>query len=279
MNAEWSVLPKVIFSWKYLLFMLFAAAGWFWLSRNRPMRGQRLLFQAADFILFGGLLGLTVPWVAKAFSIHPSPICAFGKGVGLAVTRHVVGMPMLALIGVVILVGLIGGKAFCGWACPMGALQELLGRIPGLRRIRLPFALTNGVRIAMVAVFLVVLLAWEKISYDYYNPFEVLHWSEISKAAIWAPAAVVAAASLIVYRPFCAFICPVGLVSWLAERVSFGRIRLSGDCNACGACVKETDCQALPALVQRKALVPDCHGCGDCLGACPKQAIRFGWRA
>ena len=41
----------------------------------------------------------------------------------------------------------------------------------------------------------------------------------------------------VVYRPFCQFICPFGFVSWLAERISLYRIRVSPTrCNGCGAC-------------------------------------------
>jgi polyferredoxin len=128
-----------------------------------------------------------------------------------------------------------------------------------------------------MAIFFAVLFAAGKMAYDWFNPFEFFHWSHLGSAAVWGPMAAVVAASLFVYRPFCAMVCPIGLVTWLVERVSLGRIRVGSACNDCGICVAKTDCQAMPALVARKAIVPDCHGCGDCLGTCPKDALGFGW--
>lgn len=49
-------------------------------------------------------------------------------------------------------------------------------------------------------------------------------------------------------------------------------------CDGCNACLKKTDCQALPAIVAGRRLVPDCHGCGDCLGTCKRGFLSFGWR-
>ena len=45
-------------------------------------------------------------------------------------------MPYL-LIGLLLLVGAAGGSIVCGWACPFGFLQDLLGKIT-TRKIALP---------------------------------------------------------------------------------------------------------------------------------------------
>ncbi len=63
---------------------------------------------------------------------------------------------------------------------------------------------------------------WKKISYDYFNPFELLHWHELGALAVWGPALAVAIASLFVYRPFCTFVCPLGLITWFFSRDLLG---------------------------------------------------------
>jgi len=280
MTADWSLLPQILFSWKYLAFLLLALAGWLLLMRNRPMRPARLALQAVAFVVLGGVLGMVLPWAAREFGLHPSPMCAVTKGLAIPILFQKIGMPMLALVVAAAVLALVGAKGFCGWACPMGAIQELVGRIPGLRRFRLPFALTNTVRVVAFGLFFVVLFAARKISYDWFhlNAFEFFHWHQLGHPAVWGPFAVVIAASLFVYRPFCAFICPLGLITWVVETVSFGKIRVSRACTDCGKCLQETDCQALPALVAGKTVVPDCHGCGDCLRVdCPESAIAWRW--
>jgi polyferredoxin len=280
MTTDWSLLPQILFSWKYLAFLALALAGWLLLTHNRPMRPARLILQAVAFVVLGGVLGLALPWAARQFGLHPSPMCAVSKGLAIPILFKKIGLPMLALFGAAVVLGLVGAKGFCGWACPMGAIQELVGRIPGLRRFRLSFALTNTVRIAAFALFFVVLFTAKKISYDWFhlNAFEFFHWQNLGHPAVWGPFAAVLAASLFVYRPFCALLCPLGLFTWLVEMISFGKIRVSRACTECGKCLKETDCQALPALVAGRAVVPDCHGCGDCLRVdCPESAISWRW--
>jgi polyferredoxin len=278
MDINWSMLERVVFSWKYLAILLFAAAGWFLLSRNRAFRRRRLWFQGLAFLLLGGLLGLFVPWAARAFALHPSPVCAVTKGTAFAVFQGGLAVPMAALVAVAVVFTLVGAKAFCGWACPLGAVQELVYNIPGIRKLRLPFRWTNGVRVAVFLAFLAVLLGWKLIIYDYFNPFESLHWTGLGRVLVWGPIAVFVLASLWFFRPFCATLCPLGLVSWLFERASLGRVRVGPDCNQCGTCLETVHCQALPALIERARVTPDCHGCGNCQGQCAMDAIRFSWK-
>ncbi|MFH1278088.1 MAG: 4Fe-4S binding protein [Candidatus Eisenbacteria bacterium] len=277
MTVEWSLMTSLLLSWKYMLFLLLALAGWILLSRNRPMRRSRLVLQGISFLTLGGILGIFLPWAAQAFGLHPSPMCSFGKGIAFPVVSGRIGHPMTLLVGAVVLFTLVGGKAFCAWVCPLGAFQELIGRIPGLGRHRLSFRLTNTIRAAAMALFFVVLFTAARITYDYFNPFEALHWTGLTKPLVWIPLVSVALASLYVYRPFCSLFCPIGLLSWAVERASFGKIRVAPDCNGCGVCLKKTDCQALPALLERSRVVPDCHGCGDCLGTCPTNALSWSW--
>jgi len=160
----------------------------------------------------------------------------------------------------------------------VGALQELVGRIPGLRRYRVSFLLSNTIRAALFVLFFVVIFGWKKLSYDYFNPFELLHWHEMGSVLVWGPALAVIVASLFIYRPFCSFVCPLGLITWVFELIAPGRIRVSSACTNCGICIEETECQTMPKLVEGSKAPPDCFGCGDCLGTCPEGAISFGWK-
>ena len=275
---DWNALLNVIFTWKYLFFLLFSVAGWIILARNRPMRPARLITQLLAFLLLGGVLGLIFTALQKPFGLHPSPMCATTKGIAIPIIYNKIAMPQLGLVLAALLLTIVGAKAFCGWVCPVGAIQELVGRIPGLKRFRVPFSVSNTIRVLLFALFIALVIAIKRISYDYFNPFEFLHWHGLGKLAIWGPMTLVLLASFFIYRPFCSFICPLGLITWVAELVAPGRIRVSHACDNCGACVEKTDCQAMPALVAGKKVIPDCFGCGDCLGTCPTDAISFGWR-
>jgi ferredoxin len=179
----------------------------------------------------------------------------------------------------------IGNKLICGWACPFGAMQELVYSLPGPRRWKrwkLPFWLSNKIRGALLIMMLLLLfgiVGGRKglVIYHAFNPFNLfaLDFDE------WlVPVTIIASLvlSLFVYRPFCYLICPFGFVSWLAERVSLARVRIDlARCTNCGTCVSACPSDAAKDLVQGKPFHADCTSCARCLNVCPHDLIRYGF--
>lgn len=179
---------------------------------------------------------------------------------------------------------ILGNKLMCGWACPFGALQELVYTVPVLKRAKrrkLPFWLSNSIR-AMLFVLMLLLLFGVVggrpgfVLYHQMNPFNLFDYN----FETWAIAATIVLSlvlSLLVYRPFCQFICPFGFISWLAERLSVARVRIRRDlCDDCGACTLACPSGSAKHLVEGKVFRADCYSCARCLKVCPNQALRYG---
>lgn len=270
---------------KYYLFFAMVLVGFVYLNLlGRPHTSDIALrsnwYPRLPYI---GVLLFSV--VAAGFYLGKSPNPMEGV---VKVLKSMVGLypdPLVKVTAFVFFVGLavIGNKMVCGWACPFGALQELIYSIPifgKLKRNRLPFVWTNAIRVMLFAVTLLLLfglIGGRKglVIYHYINPFNLFNL-DLGTIGVGATVIVALVGSFFVYRPFCHIICPFGLVSWICEQLSVTRVRINRDaCTQCGACIKECPSEAAKDRVYLKRLPADCFSCARCLNVCPRDAIPF----
>lgn len=189
----------------------------------------------------------------------------------------------LAGLAFFLTLAVLANKAVCGWACPFGALEELLYMVPILKRVKqrqLPFWVSNGVRATLFVVFCLVLydvVGGKKglVTYHYVNPFNLFNL-DFSVASLVYLIPAYLAVSLFFYRPFCRFICPFGLVSWVFERVSLTRVRIDRErCTDCKACARACPLTAAADRLAARKLPADCFSCMRCLRVCPADAIHY----
>ena len=197
--------------------------------------------------------------------------------------------------GTLILLGVLLGRFVCGFLCPFGWLQELLHKIPGkklsTRRLR-PLTYLKYVVLALAVVTLPVLVVDDIGMGDlffckYLCPQGVLEGA-IPLAAThpgiraalgplfsWKLAVLVGVVvlSVVFFRPFCKWVCPLGAFYGLMNKVSLLEVSLDHDrCVSCGrcaaACRMDVDVTASPNSAE-------CIRCGKCIGACPVDALDF----
>ncbi len=188
-------------------------------------------------------------------------------------------------LGLAFFLGLaiVGNKLVCGWVCPFGAIQELAYSVPIMRKLKrrkLPFVISNAIRVTLFLTTLALLFGVVGnnrgyVVYHGLNPFNLFdHDFEQASIIITVLASVTLA--FVVYRPFCHLICPFGLISWIAERISLARVRIDPTkCTKCGACASACPSQAALARIQQKSLPPDCFSCARCLNVCPVDAVQY----
>lgn len=270
-------------TFKYYIFAVLVFGGLMFLADlGRPKHASRIRewYPRSVYIAF-----LLISVAVAGFLLGKSPNPMEGA---VKVFKSMAGLypdPAVKLLAFLffIVLAVIGNKIVCGWACPFGALQELIYSIPVSGRTKgkkLPFLLTNTVRIALFLAVLCVLFGVAGgrkgvVLYHYLNPFNLFNL-DIESVGVLLTILLALGGSFFFYRPFCQFVCPFGLISWIAERVSILGVRIDKDaCTQCGACIRACPSAAAEDRVQAKRFPADCFSCTRCLNVCPSDAVRY----
>ena len=199
------------------------------------------------------------------------------------------------ITGFLILVGVLLGRFVCGFLCPFGWFQELLHKIPckkfSTRRLKPLRFIKYGILLVMV-VLLPVLVTnnlgmGNPFFCKYLCPQGVLEGAiplsfastsiraALGKLFTWKLGIliVVIVLSVLFYRPFCKWICPLGAFYALLNRVSLLQMHVDKDkCISCGKCAGV--CK-MDVDVTKQPNHAECIRCGACVKACPTEAICY----
>jgi polyferredoxin len=257
-------------SFKYFAVFIFTGLTLFFLWFGNFTSKFRIGIVSAAFIIFGVL-----PLFAQHLFITPSPICASTKPFLYGFKPQ-----FLATLSAIGVLSLISVKGFCSTACPVGGLQELLYKIP-TKKFKIPFKISNSIRIGLFVLFLIVAITLKTSTYFYINLFDLIHWEfdmplfDLIEFIVFL--VLILTASVFLFKPFCYLICPMGLYTWILEHFSFLKIRVNKEkCTKCGECEKKAPCASVKAIIDEKLIRGDCHLCGECITACKFGALNYG---
>ncbi|MHB1457302.1 MAG: 4Fe-4S binding protein [Armatimonadota bacterium] len=257
---------------KFLLWFTFLTFVFTFMRRNAITPKLRKILLAASVLIFGVILGS-----------DPSPMGTVKDAIVLWGTDHIIFPPRLVAFVVFALMVVLANKFICSWGCQFGTLQELLLRSNRnakdsggiIKQWKLPFALTNGVRIVFFLAITVFAVLGSTDLVAQIDPFKI--YSPMTISVVGAAFVIIMLAlSLFVYRPWCHLFCPFGLVGWILERFSIYKIKVNYDtCIACEACAKACPSTVMGAILKQDRTIPDCFSCGTCQATCPTNSISF----
>jgi transcriptional regulator of nitric oxide reductase len=183
--------------------------------------------------------------------------------------------PLMLIIAVYTLLSvvLIGRGIFCGWLCPFGALQELLGQISRALRVpqwnpsvKLEQRLWMGKYIAAAAVLILVMTEIDPAGATLeIEPFKTAITSKFSRAwpfVLYAGALL--AIGLFSERAYCRFLCPLGGFLAVLDRLHLlNRLKRRPECGSpCRLC--ERSCPVRAIAPSGKIVTAECFQCLDC---------------
>jgi len=216
---------------------------------------------------------------------HGCPFATFGCPIGVLqhfiVDRH---FPLFTL-GSLGVYGTILGRAFCGWACPFGALHDLLSHLRGNKSLKTkPFWYAK-----FISLFAVLSLSWffldtifckycpsgslfatipALIPHPFFNrgfsPSGLFLYVHIFTLILTVSLALLAS------RFWCRYLCPLGAIAGAFNKVSMLTIEWDEEKYTClEACVMGI------TNMEDVGSSTDCILCGRCVEACPEKALNF----
>ena len=168
---------------------------------------------------------------------------------------------------------LFGRGIFCGWLCPFGALQELLGKAAqalGLRQLELghrAHRLLWPVKYVVLAVlvglsFHSMTMANDAAEVEPFKTAISLHFDRAWPYVLYA--ATLLAAGLVVERFFCRFLCPLGAAMAVAGKLRVANVlKRRAECGSpCQLCSRRCPIGAIEPSGRIK--MDECFYCLDC---------------
>lgn len=199
------------------------------------------------------------------------------------------------ITGFLILLGVLLGRFICGFLCPFGWFQDLLHKIPGKKFSTKKLRPLRYIKYAVLLIMVLILPAVITNSAGMGNPFFCKYLcpqgvlegaiplaladsgirSALGSLFAWKSVVLITVIilSILFYRPFCKWICPLGAFYSLFNRVSLFQMQVDeSKCISCGKCQKA--CK-MDVDVTQSPNHPECIRCGACIHACPTQAVCY----
>lgn len=200
------------------------------------------------------------------------------------------------VLGFVLAIGVLFGRAICGFICPFGLIQELIYKIPSPKK-KIWKTLTY-VKYVLLVVFVLALpiLHTNKVGMgapafcEYICPAGTLEAGLPMLAKHPELRAIIGSlfsvkmliliitlvGCVIVCRFFCKVMCPLGAIYGILNKISVYHMEINKDsCISCGKCQAVCPMDVNPVTNPNSA---ECIRCGKCTACCPKEALSFSWR-
>lgn len=188
------------------------------------------------------------------------------------------------LMGIVLGVTLFFGRVFCGFFCPLGALQEWIRNLAkklGIKNeIELPKNVDRWARyIKYFVLILIIYFSWKVgdlifRNYDPYNALMHLGNEFEEKPVGYSILGVVLIGSLFVKNWWCRYFCPLGAFLAIFRKISPFKLKRNNDtCIHCKACDR-TCIAGLDIESQTEIKSADCVSCLRCVSDCPNGSLK-----
>ncbi len=191
---------------------------------------------------------------------------------------------LLGAVLIALFYGIIGGRAFCSWICPVNMVTDAanwLRRKLYIDKIERKIWVTRNLRYYMIVLALLVSFVSGLAAFEIISPITILNRGVIF--GFGAGAGLLVAIFLfdlfVLKNGWCGHVCPLGGVHALIGK--YGLLEVEHNHDNCTLCMKCKDVcpevQVLNMIGKRSEGVvkPECTNCGRCIDVCDDDALGF----
>lgn len=268
--------------YRAILFVVFALSLSFTLIKNMVEMRNSMSFSQADIVECKiPFCHLVIPMMILPAALTKSIIF---PGTILGGFANIASMVVLWLAATVVL-----GRGFCSWGCFYGGWDDAFSRFrkkPVIKKIGdswkwMPFAVLLLVALTAALTLIPTYCDWI-CPFKAVTEFEkVTNVESAAKAGVFISlfgGLVVALPVMTRKRTQCSFLCPMGAINTLSNKVTPFIVKI--DKNVCTECFKCVDACPLFALtrdgIKEGTVSMFCSKCGKCVDTCTKNAIHLG---
>lgn len=196
--------------------------------------------------------------------------------------------------GILLLYCIMFGRMICGWLCPFGLIQELVYKLKTPKLKKSPVTrILSYLKYALLVFFVLIvpiMYAMHKAAVPGFckyicpagivegafpllsSPTADSHFASLGSLFTWKFLLTISiiVGCIFIFRLFCRFICPLGALYGLFNKISVFGIKVDNSkCTHCGLC------HAKCKVDIRTPGDQECISCGECVGVCPTKAIQW----
>ncbi len=140
--------------------------------------------------------------------------------------------------------------------------------------INIPIKIDKKLRLIKFAFLPAIIIATfftGNYFFETIDPFKAI-FSQKGNTVQWILAVILILTSLVIYRPFCRFICPLAVLMNLTGKFTIFKINKACEkCTDCGMGKKVCPVNAIDDKC--KVDESECIRCGKCIESCPKKCL------
>ncbi len=186
---------------------------------------------------------------------------------------------------VLLFYGLLGGRSFCSWVCPLNPVTDLASWLRGKLGLRRGWHLGRGVRYWILGLALGLSAVAGVAAFEWISPIGMVHRGILFGLGLaWVVVIAIFLFDLLAVRHgWCGHLCPLGAFYGLLGRAAQLRVAFDAEtCTHCGDCLAVCPEPWVLDLEQaaRNGLIAsgDCTNCGRCMPICPEGSLGFDLR-